>query len=265
MFVKMHEIFADKTGGDVFVCYGPWHIFYICLMFALIVGGILIFNKKSQDVKEKFLKTLVGIGFGLYMADFFLMPFAYMEIDVDKLPFHACTSMCVLSFASNHSNRLKKYRVHFAMIAFISNIIYIAYPSGVMAYEISPLSYRAVQTLLFHCVMTSYGILVLVLDKDGPQIKYWYRDLIILTSLTLWAMVGNALYSGTLEEYSRDFNWFFIKQDPLYIFSENIARYICPWLNVVVFFITQILIYLVFKIINNSKQKAKKSKETILA
>ena len=257
MYPMLHQIFSDKKGGEIFTCFGGWHFFYIILAIATVALSIWVLRNKEQSVKDKALRVFIGIGFGLYMADIFLMPFAYGEIDVDKLPFHSCTALCVACFLSNHVSALKKYRVHFAMFAFFSNLMYLVYPAGVMWYEIHPLSYRAVQTLLFHASMVVYGILTMVLEWRQLQIKRCYRDLILLGGMTVWAILGNALYSGAADGYDRDFNWFFVKADPFGLFSAEIAQYVAPILNIVAFFSLELLVYLTVRIVE--KRLAKKA------
>lgn len=246
MYPILHSIFQDQTGGDIFNCFGPWHFFYIFLAIAAIVISLFFLKNKDQATKDKALKIFAGFAFGLYMLDFFLMPFAYGEIDVDKLPFHACTSMSIMCFLSNHVGFLRKYRVNFAILAFFSNLMYLAYPSGVESYEINALSYRAIQTLLFHGTMVVYGILTLVWNRNELKFKYWYRNLAILGILTFWAILGNGLYSGEADGYSHAFNWFFVNGDPFGIFSEEIALYICPWLNIFVFFALEMIVFAIF-------------------
>ena len=254
MYQTLHEIFADREGGEVFTCFGLWHFCYIVLAVAVMVILLCCFGKKAQPTKDKLLNVLVAVPFGLYMLDFFLMPFAYGEIDVDKLPFHACTAMCIMCFASRHDRHLGKDRLHFALLGLIANLTYLIYPAGVMWYEIHPLSYRAVQTLLFHGSMVIYGVLALLLDSEKLQIKRCYRDVAILGVLTVWAMLGNTFYSGEAGDYSHDFNWFFLKADPLDLFSESIALYIMPWLNIVVFFATEMLVYLLLGLVEKCRK-----------
>jgi hypothetical protein len=255
MYPIMHSIFEDKTGGEVFNCFGPWHFFYIFATIAAIVAIMLLMKGKSIESKDKILKIVSGITFGLYMLDIFVMPFAYGEIDVDKLPFHACTSMSIMCFVSNRNTFFKKYRVNFAALAFLCNLMYLAYPSGVMQYEIHPLSYRAVQTLLFHSVMVVYGLLALAWNQEELQFKLAYRNLALLGILTVWATLGNGLYSGEAEGYSHYFNWFFVNGDPFYVLPENVAKYICPWLNIVAFFSLDMIIYLIFTLIRRKREE----------
>jgi len=254
MYPILNDIFSDKQGGEIFACYGIWHFLYIFLAVVAVALTIYLVKNKDESVKDKTLKMFIGIAFGLYVADFFLMPFAYGEIDVDKLPFHVCTSMCIMCFLSNHVDWLKRYRLNFAMLGMLSNLIYLIYPAGVMWYEIHPLSYRVIQTLLFHGVMTSYGVLAIVFRGEELNIKKCHRDLVILGTLTVWAMVGNELYSGSAGDYDRYFNWFFVRSDPLGIFPESISHYISPWLNIVVFFTLEVMIYLAFIAIKKAHQ-----------
>lgn len=78
------------------------------------------------------MDAFLHIAFGLYIADFFLMPFACGRIDIEKLPFHICTAMCVACFISRHNRHLRKYSLHFALLGFLSNLVYLIYPDGVM-------------------------------------------------------------------------------------------------------------------------------------
>ena len=254
MYELLHGIFADKEGGRVFTCFGPWHISYVLLTIAAIAALIFVYRNKDQHAKDKLLKVLVAIPFTLYMMDFFLMPLAYGEISVDKLPFHACTLMSIMCFVSRQNTFLHKYRLHFVMLGLLANLIYLVYPSGVMAYELKPHSYRVVQTMLFHASMIVCAVVSLWYDSERPTIKRCYRDVAVLGLLTVWAMLGNAVYSGAVGDYDHDFNWFFLKADPLAIFPESIAPYIMPWLNIVIFFAAEALIYLLLALLNKLRR-----------
>lgn len=259
MYSFMNGIFSDKTGGNVFNCFGPWHWFYIIFTIGTIALAVLLFKNKTQHTKTTVVRVFIDIAFVLYMADFFLMPFAYGEIDVDKLPFHACTAMCVMCFICNNNKFFRRYRLNYALIALISGLMYVVYPSGVMAYEIHPLSYRVIQTMLFHSIMVIHCVLAIIFDHKGLNIKKFYREVVILLIMTAWAFIGNTLYSGSAENgYSRDFNWFFIKRDALYVLPESISPYIAPFANIVAFLGMELIIYLIYYIVK--KQIEKKSK-----
>ncbi len=46
-------------------------------------------KKKYNETREKTVRFFIDLAFALYIADLFLMPVAYGEIDIKKLPFHA--------------------------------------------------------------------------------------------------------------------------------------------------------------------------------
>ena len=247
MYKILSNLLSDKKGGEIFRCFGLWHFIYIALAVAIFTTLFFFLKDKDKHEKDKVMLTLINISFGLYILDFFLMPFAYEEIDIEKLPFHICTAMCVACFLSNHIERLKPLRVHFALLGFISNLVYLIYPAGVMWHATHPLSYRVVQTLIFHGIMTVYGLLTLVYDGKDLSFKTCYRDLTIISGMTAWALLGNILYNGEAGEYSHFFNWFFVIRDPFYILPANIAPFIMPLVNIGLFFGVEMLIYLIIK------------------
>ena len=253
LYPVLHKLLADKEGGEIFSCFSLWHWVYIAFALTAILTVILTLRGKTQETRDRVLSVLTAIPFALYMADFFLMPLAYGVIDVDKLPFHACTFMSILIFVSTHASPLKKYRVHFALLGFISNLIYVVYPSGVMAYEIAPLSYRVVQTMLFHSCMMVACLSVLIFDRHPLNVRHCYRDLCVLGGMTVWATVGNLSYSGEVGDYNHNFNWFFVRQDPLNILPETVAPYLAPVVNVAAFFAIEMIIYLLFRLIRRKR------------
>lgn len=251
MYEILNNLLSDKKGGEIFRCFGVWHFVYIALAAVAFTLIFLSLKSKDKDTKDKVMLTLINISFGLYILDFFLMPFAYGEIDIEKLPFHICTAMCVACFLSNHIERLMPLRVHFALLGFISNLVYLIYPAGVMWHATHPLSYRVVQTLIFHGIMSVYGLLTLVYDGKELSFKTCYRDLAVISGMTVWALVGNLLYNGEAGEYSHFFNWFFVIRDPFYILPADIAPFIMPFVNIGLFFGVEMLVYL---IVNKSRR-----------
>lgn len=247
MYAFFHALLSDKKGGAVFSCFGIWHL---CYIFAVILAAALIvfcLKKKELSTKRNVSGVLINLAFGLYIADFFLMPLAFGEIDIEKLPFHVCTAMCVMCFLSHHTRALQKWRVHFALLGFLSNLIYLLYPAGVMWYQVHPLSYRVIQTLLFHGIMTLYGLFELAFGEQTLEWKNCYRDLAVIVSMTVWARIGNTVYNGQAGEYSHNFNWFFVVRDPFYLLPEAVAPYVMPVLNVAAFFAVELLVYAAYR------------------
>lgn len=247
MYSILHELLSDKKDGVLFTCFSIPHIIYITAALATALIVLYRFRHKSDAVKEKVTRCFLYTAFGLYIADFFLMPLAYNEIDIEKLPFHVCTAMCVMCFFSYHSSFLSRYRISFALLGFISNLVYLIYPAGIMWHQVGPLSYRVLQTLTFHGLMTVYGLLMLVYEGKQLQFKKCYRELFVLAGMTLWAMLGNSIYNGTSEHYSHFFNWFFVIQDPFYIFPEKFSPYIMPVINIAAFYAAEMVVYWILR------------------
>ena len=242
MYEIISALLSDRKGGEIFVCFGFWHICCLFIAVAAAVWSISFLRRKPGFVRQRALDLLISCAFGLYIADFFLMPFAYGKIDVEKLPFHVCTAMCLMCFLSRHTRFWAPYRSRFAVLGLVSNLVYLIYPAGVMWHQVHPVSYRVIQTLGFHGVMSVYGLLALVFEEP-PQKKTHRRDLAVITGMTLWALLGNLLYGSSAEGHPFNFNWFFVLRDPFYLLPEAIAPWIMPPLNVALFFAAEQAVY----------------------
>ena len=243
MYQILQSILSDQKGGAIFSCFGPWHFLYMALIFGSIVLSVLLLKDRSRATKEKAISISLCAAFGLYILDFFLMPFAYGAIDLEKLPFHMCTAMCVLCFISRNHPFLGKFKTSFAILGLVSNLIYVVYPAGVGWHQIHPLSYRTIQTLLFHGTMTAYGVFVLAFGQAPLRFKDCWKELPIILGMTLWALLGNTLYNGQVGEYDHFFNWFFVVRDPFYLLPPEIAPYIMPFVMIIVIFAADVLVY----------------------
>ena len=243
MYTYLRDTLSDKKGGEVFTCFGIWHFLFITVFVILAIAVCIYLKNNDIDRRKRFIERFVCIPFALYIADFFLMPFAYGEIDIEKLPFHICTVTCVLCFMSRYNRHFGRFKLQFATIGFISNLVYLIYTAGVMWYGISPLSYRVIQTLSFHGSMMVYGLLVLCFERDDFKFKDFYKDVSVIVSVTLWAVLGNLLYND-----ERVYNWFFVVRDPFYLIDADIAPFIMPVLNIVLFSAVSFTIYLLFSI-----------------
>ena len=243
MFTFLRDPLSDKKGGEVFTCFGIWHFIFIAVFVIFAVLLCIYLKDKTKDKRKKFIDRFVCIPFGLYILDFFLMPFAYGEIDIEKLPFHICTVTCVLCFVSRYNGCLGKLKLQFATLGFISNLVYLIYPAGVMWYAVSPLTYRVIQTLSFHGLMMIYGFLVLCCERESFSFRYFYKNIAVTMSVTLWAVLGNLLYND-----ERIYNWFFVVRDPFYIIDADIAPFVMPLINTVMFSSVSFLIYLIFSV-----------------
>ena len=257
MYSFLHALLSDKKGGEIFTCFGLWHFCYILLTVAVTATLFFVLKKKDRGTREKALTRCISFVFALYILDFFLMPFAYEQIDIEKLPFHVCTAMCVACFLSRHTRFFGRFRLNFALLGFISNLVYLIYPAGVMWHAVHPLSYRVVQTLLFHGAMTAYGFLSLAFDPEGLSWRTCPKDLLTVVLMTVWAILGNALYTGSAGSYSHNFNWFFVTQDPFQLLDARIAPFVMPVIDVAVFFAAEMLVYCILFALHRPSRSAR--------
>lgn len=240
MYELLKGLLSDRQGETVFRCFGIWHGVYMLVIFGAITAAVAVLRRKPKAVQLRAVKFFGDLAFWLYIADIFLMPFAYGQIDLEKLPFHVCTAMCVMCFISRRSAFWGRFRQSFAVLGLISNLVYVIYPAGVGWYQIHPLSYRVVQTLLFHGVMTAYGILALAFDDVELSRRAYGKDLLVTAGMVLWALLGNTFYNGV---YDHDFNWFFVQRDPFYLLPERIAAYIMPFVTFGAFALVEGCVY----------------------
>lgn len=253
MYNLLQQLLSDQTGGRIFNCFDPYHMCFILFFVASAVFLCLRLKNKDAETRKKVTHRVIAIAFGVYMADFFLMPFAYGQINIDKLPFHICTTMCIACFLSRYNTIFRRFRLQFAMLGFLSNLTYLIYPAGMMWMKLHPLSYRVVQTLIFHGIMMIYGLLVLVYERQEFSWKKIYKDLGVAAAMTAWAWLGNTLYDHQDVKY----NWFFVNQDPFNAFPEKLAPFIMPVLNTALFFGVGVLVYwIICKIAAVQKSKA---------
>ncbi len=249
MYEFLNNLLSDKdTGNFTFKALGLCHIIYLLLISFVIALIIYLFRNKNQETKNKLINITVISALCLYIADFFLMPFAIGEIDVDKLPFHVCTLMSVMCFLSRNTKFLNKFKTTFTLLGLIGALMYLVYPVGVS--EADGYSYRILQTVLYHGLMIAQGVFAIAFNDLDLSFKNLKKDLIVIICLVLWAMIGNAFYSGTITEecgcvegctelikvYDHDFNWFFVKHDALYIIPDEIDIYFAPFIMISVMF-----------------------------
>ena len=249
MYEFISNLLSDKeTGVFTFAPFNLCHILYLLLIAIGIILVIYFFKNKSQDAKNKLIKYTVTTALCLYIADFFLMPFSEGEIDIDKLPFHICTLMSIMCVLARNTKLFSKFKTSFTIMGLVGAMMYLVYPAGVN--EADGYSYRIIQTVLYHGLMVAQGVFAIAfndLDLRWKTLKY---DLIAILGMTLWAMLGNTLYSGTVQEacncvegcpnmltvYDHDFNWFFVKHDALYVFDDEIDIYFAPFMMIAAIF-----------------------------
>lgn len=270
MYEFMHNLLSDKNSGVfTFEAFSLCHILYMLLIIGGIVLTILLFKNKSKEAKSKLVDVTVTLAFCLYVADFFLMPFSYGYIDIDKLPFHICTLMSVMCLFSRHTRLFGKFKTAFSIMGLVGALMYLSYPAGVASAD--GYSYRILQTVIYHGLMMAQGIFAIAFAESDLSKKTIKYDAIAICVTACWAFLGNTLYSGTLTKacdciegctatvnfYSHDFNWFFVKHDALYVIPDDIDVYFTFFAMVITVFVMCLLIRLIggsiIKAINKNK------------
>ena len=243
MYSLLRSLLADRTGTATFTCFGLWHLLYLAVIFGVILTVILLLKNRPDEAKHRATAAALCTALGLYAADLFLMPLAYGEIDVEKLPFHACTAMCLCCALSRRNPFFARFKDQFVLLGLLSNLIYVIYPAGVGWYQISPLCYRVWQTLLYHGAMTAFGLFSLCFGEVRLSWRKLPRHLGLLSAMTLWALLGNTLYNGL---NGRFFNWFFVVSDPFGILPAETAPYLMPFVMAAVMLCGETLIHLAY-------------------
>lgn len=253
MYETLHKVLQDQTGGAVFGLFNIWHILYLALLVSGIIAMLLLFRNQTNQAKNHLINWTITGAFLLYMLDFFVMPFSYGYIDIDKLPFHICTLMGILCFVSRHNAFFGKFKITFSVMGLIGGLMYVAYPSGVADGEVCIFSYRITQTLIYHGMMIAQGVYTLAFDDSKPQWKTCWKDAVTVALMVIWATIGNTLYAGV--ENGRTFNWFFVSSDPLGIVPDTIAPFVMPFVMIVVIFGMDICIRLIYHLSTKSFPK----------
>lgn len=197
-------------GGPEITLFSGWHFMYIILTIGLPVALAFILKNKSDKAKNLTLSILAIATVSVYIADFFIMPFARTsgEIDLDKLPFHICTFIGVMipfaQFRAQNTNRGgQAFREVVTCLAIVSSLMYITYPGSALG-EIGTFSYKVVQTFVFHGLVFSWGFLSLTTKSVTLKFKNIWKQAIGILVVMAWATLGNFSYA--------DYNWFFLKE-----------------------------------------------------
>ena len=208
----MREFFVNlfETREEPFdvTLYSVWHILYVVIIFAAIIGMAFYLRKKDASTKERVLNFIAYSLVVVYIGDFFIQPlFREGAMNVDKLPFHICTLLCPVIAFTQFNKRFACIKEPVAFLSVISPLMYIVYPGSALGTE-SPFCYEIIQTFVYHGVLLAYGVLLMTTKTVMPNIKNSYKSLIGIGITIIWAAFGNVVYSE--EGWGKGFDWFFI-------------------------------------------------------
>lgn len=112
----------------------------------------------------------------------------------DKLPFHLCTVLCPIVAFTQFNARFEKIKEPVAILAITGSLMYIVYPGNAIG-EISPFCYKILQTFIYHGILFAWGVNTLASGQFKPTVKNWYKTLIGLLIIAVWATLGNLAYN----------------------------------------------------------------------
>ena len=253
----MREFFVNlfETREEPFdvTLYSVWHILYVVIIFAAIIGMAFYLRKKDASIKERVLNFIAYSLVVVYIGDFFIQPlFREGAMNVDKLPFHICTLLCPVIAFTQFNKRFACIKEPVAFLSVISPLMYIVYPGSALGTE-SPFCYEIIQTFVYHGVLLAYGVLLMTTKTVMPNIKNSYKSLIGIGTTIIWAAFGNVVYSE--EGWGKGFDWFFITGKTFPFIPQILMPFVvaaCTYGMVIAIYVIYYLIDYIFKI-----QKAK--------
>lgn len=246
LFFKLFEQSHFNTGIQI-TPFSAAHIVYMILIFGGTFAGYLLLRNKDAQKQEKALRFLAYALILSYLSDFFVHDFVYDGMNMDKLPFHICTTLCPLVGISQFNRNGSRIAEPVAVLGTLSTLMYLCYPASVGTGE--PWCYQAVQTMFFHGVLMAWGVLSMALGAVKPDIRKVWKSGVLLICITLWAKFGNILL---------EHNWFFLEEDALYIgLVENgvIPKWLLMIINPIVFFLAVLLVYGVYYALRSIRRK----------
>ena len=233
---KLFAMSHFDTGIKV-TAFSVSHFVYMFLIFGSIFLIWWRMRHKDAEKKDKALRVLAYALVVSYLSDFFFHDFVYGGMNIDKLPFHACTVLCPLSAIAQFNRKGERILEPVVVLAILSPLMYICYPASIGEGE--PWCYQAVQTMFFHGVLLAWGVLNLALGKVQLSWNGFWKCVVLLVCITLWAKLGNVLLGH---------NWFFLNEDALYIglvAGGIIPRWSLMIINPVVFSLASAIVYAV--------------------
>ena len=103
MYELLSEFFSkDALGQYKITLFSIYHILYVLIILGACALAIYLTRNKDQTFKEKVLKVYARIALGLYILDFFIMPFSEGEIDITISHMHPIKSICCFIMLSRN-------------------------------------------------------------------------------------------------------------------------------------------------------------------
>ena len=196
----------EESAFDI-TLFSVWHILYVVLILGAVLFLSLFFARKAESTKRRLVNVLAILPICIYVLDFFAMPLAYGEIDVDKLPFHFCTllSVLILGVQFGDGKHATFWRESVTVLSIVTPLMYLCYPGSALG-GISPFCYRVIQTFIYHGVVFAYGVVSLAMGRTTFHFKKIWKAALLIALILCWSAFGNAAYSSPEHTY----DWGFI-------------------------------------------------------
>lgn len=201
------KIFGTSTGSVEITLFSIWHILWIVLILGLSFGAYFLLRKKSEKTKVTVLNILAYLTIGIYILDFFIMPFSQGKIDIDKLPFHICTLTGIFIPFAQFNKKFKPIKNAIVCFAIVASLMYITYPGSALG-GVTPWCYKVVQTFVYHGLVFAWGFLSISLNQAEFNFKEIWKEAVGIVIMIVWAFFGNYAYLGIPDGHHYD--WFFI-------------------------------------------------------
>jgi len=226
-------LFSENNSQLQIGLFDVWHFLYLFIIFCGTLLLSLLFRKKDEDCKQKVIKIFAYLTFGLYIADFFIMPLSdsYNGISVYKLPFNVCTILAVFVPFVQFNEKFSVIKPVVVTLSITSSLMWMCYPGSALGGQ-PPFSYIIFQTFMYHGFLFTWGVLNITLGDVVLSIKNIWKEFIGILIILVWASFGNAIYEG-------EQNWFFIEKSIFPFFSDEIM----PLMVVISVFFVCLAIY----------------------
>ena len=198
-------LFSEHNSSLQIGLFDFWHFLYLFIVFGGTTLLAFAFSKKSEEQKTKVLRLFAYLTFGLYIADFFIMPLSdsYNGISAYKLPFNICTIMAVLVPFAQFNPRFHKIRHVVVSLSITSSLMWMCYPGTALGGQ-PPFCYLIFQTFMYHGLLFCWGVLNLAYGAVTLDFRKIWHELCAILIILVWAAFGNTVYDA-------GYNWFFIE------------------------------------------------------
>lgn len=248
------KLFGTSEGSVDMSLFSVWHFLYLAAIAGAIVGAAFALRKKSPEYKNKTLKILSIVTLCIYIADFFLQPFVNgtpFELSIDKLPFHICTLMGIVAVFAQYSNKAW-FKETSSALAMAGTVMYLTYPGTALG-DVTPWCYKVVQTMTYHGLLLTWGVLTLTTGEVKLNWKNIWMPLVGLCIIAVWATVGNVCYNSSYigGDGNHHWDWFFLTGSTF----PFIPVWIMPFVVITSIFAVISGIYLIYWLATRNRKK----------